>query len=563
MENVAQAPPRPGRWWAATLACLLLASAALHLGGIERNLPDARDVDEDALLRPAIRIASSGNLNPGWFGYPGSTVIYPLAVLLHVQQAALHGGRWLEPNRRIRFAFFGGDFAPYVRTGRLLSSAYGVASVALVALVGLVAFEPRSALVAAALTAFSPLAIEYAQPLRSDSAATFFGLLFLAAVLKLVARPSLRWHLLAGAALGLAIASRYMMATGAAVLLAAQEHLTRRDGPSGARGLAMIAGWLAVPAAFLLVTPYFVLDPSAAIGGVIQAATRQRAHTGIDQLGFIGNLRFYLGTALPDALGWAPYAIALATIALAAWRRSVAPVLLAVYAAAYVVGVSMLGIHWQRWIIPVLPVLALLAARGLVAAIDAASARFTGGRRRAATVALIAVTLALVVPATREAIRRTRLHATPSTEIDALEWVLANVPARSAIAHEWYTAPLNVAKRARAKRYRLLSPDSLARRPLHFYRSRGFEYLLVSSNMYNRFFRKPARHRKEVGFYRRLRRVGVVLHEVRGSPTKRGPTITIYRLPAAAGARAAEPEARGKTPPGEPGRARRTAPPPP
>lgn len=551
---------RPGRWWALALACLLVASAALHLAGIERNLPDARDVDEDALLRPAIRIAASGDLNPRWFGYPGSTVIYPLAALLHVQQAALRGGRWLAPNPEIRRAFFAGDFAPYVRTGRLLSSAYGVAAVALVALVGLLAFEPRSALLAAALTAFSPLAIEYAQPLRSDSAATFFGLLFLAAVLRLVARPSLRWHVLAGAALGFAIASRYMMATGAAVLLAAQEHLSRRDGASGRRDLAMLAGWLAVPAAFCLVTPYFVLAPAGALDGLIQAANRQQVHVGIEQLGFLGNLRFYLGTAVPDALGWLPCAIALATIALAAWRRSVAPVLLAVYAAAYVVGISMLGIHWQRWIIPVLPVLALLAARGVVAATDAADARVTGAVRYAGAVALLAITLVLVVPPAREAIRRTRLYATPSTEIEALDWVLANVPPRSAIAHEWYTAPLNAAKRARAKRYRLLSPASLAKHPLHFYRSRGFEYLLVSSNMYGRYFRDPAHHPKEVDFYRRLRRYGVVLHEVRGSPAKRGPTVTIYRLPTAAEARAAARAARGTTPPPAQRPARRATP---
>jgi len=195
-------------------------------------------------------------------------VIYPLAARRHVREATLHGGRWLAANPRVRKTYFAGGFAPYVRLGRLLSVAYGVGCVVLVALAGLLAFEPRSALVAAALVGFSPLMIEYAQPLRSDSAAAFYGLLFLVAVLRLLAQPTLGRHLLAGATLGLAIASRYMMAAGGAVLLAAQEHLWRRTGGVGARPLAMVAGWVAVPVAFALVTPYFVLDGSRALGGL-------------------------------------------------------------------------------------------------------------------------------------------------------------------------------------------------------------------------------------------------------------------------------------------------------
>jgi hypothetical protein len=530
----------------AVVAVALVASTALHLWGVERNLPDGRDVDEDALLRPAVRIAASGDLNPRWFGYPGSTVIYPLAALLHAHEAALRGGRWDRPNASIRRSFFAGDFAAHARLGRYLSIAYGVASVALTAWIARLTFGPATAAVAAVLAALSPLPIEYAQPLRSDSAATFFGLLYLGLLLRMLAAPDAARNALTGAALGLAIASRFLMATTGALLALAHVHLLRDRERRGDRvGRAIAAAWLAVPLAFFAVTPYMLLAAPAALESFVVAARRQSSHVGIDQLGFLGNLRFYVAEAIPDAIGWPQYLLALLGTTVLLRRRRFGDALLVLYVATFVGGISVLGIHWQRWAIPALPVLAILAAHAIVAASDRAARAPSSRRLRLALV--VVVTVLVVLSPAREAVRRSRLYAHPSTEIAALDWVLANVPDGAKVAYEWYTAPLT-SKRARVKRFRLLELSTLARRPLVFYRNQGWEYLLVSSGMYGRFLRDPAAHPHEVGFYRRLRDTAAPVFEARPSAERRGPAVTVYRLAPRAGA-GADGGRRGPAPP--------------
>ena len=52
---------------------------------------------------------------------------------------------------------------------------------------------------------------DQAYAIRTDLAATFFGLLALLFCLELAARPSLRVRILAGLAAGLALSSRYFM----------------------------------------------------------------------------------------------------------------------------------------------------------------------------------------------------------------------------------------------------------------------------------------------------------------------------------------------------------------
>ena len=69
------------RW---ILICVIIIAFGFYVWTIQRDLPFTPEIDEPIFVLPAIRMASSGNLNPGWFGNPGSTVIYPLALRYHL-----------------------------------------------------------------------------------------------------------------------------------------------------------------------------------------------------------------------------------------------------------------------------------------------------------------------------------------------------------------------------------------------------------------------------------------------------------------------------------------------
>ena len=66
----------------AVVAALLLivgVSLFVHLRGLTHDLP-APGADEPYFVLPAARMAWKGDADPQWFGHPGSTVIYPLAL---------------------------------------------------------------------------------------------------------------------------------------------------------------------------------------------------------------------------------------------------------------------------------------------------------------------------------------------------------------------------------------------------------------------------------------------------------------------------------------------------
>src|SRR5262245_25051604 len=67
------------------LVGIALLGLTLRLIGIDRGLPQIYTSDnETAFIWPAIAINRTGSLDPGFFGHPGSTVIYSFALLVQL-----------------------------------------------------------------------------------------------------------------------------------------------------------------------------------------------------------------------------------------------------------------------------------------------------------------------------------------------------------------------------------------------------------------------------------------------------------------------------------------------
>src|SRR5689334_17364661 len=87
------------------LVGIISIASILYVGGIRKNLPFIPEVDEAETVTPAIHVAASGDLNPHWFGYPGSTVIYPLAALYHIWNVAVYHAPLLQPDPSLQVRF--------------------------------------------------------------------------------------------------------------------------------------------------------------------------------------------------------------------------------------------------------------------------------------------------------------------------------------------------------------------------------------------------------------------------------------------------------------------------
>lgn len=498
--------------------------------GFRKLLPFAPEVDESEFVRPAVIIASSGNLNPGWFGHPGSTIMYPLAGMYHLWNVVLNGGSLFasDPTMLTRFEAMPSEF--YL-LGRLLSVAYSVLSIPLTYHLGRLVFSHRTGLIGAWLTAIVPVTVMHAQIVRTDSGALFFGLLGLWGCAKLYQHPGYRYQLMTGIVIGCAVSTRYNMVVLTAGLLAvgllilwryrAIPHLRQRA------LIGMIVGFTAVAVGFAFSTPYFFSDLNKSYEDFFGSGIKQ-GHLGADGLSGLGNLEWYLFSAIPRSIGWVQAGgAAVGVLAALVSRRNPMQIVLIALVGIFLTTISLSPLHWQRWVIQILPVLSLFAAN-IISLLSASLAN----KLKLSNNSLLLLTFTLgasLSPGYEVFLINT---CVPSTRLQAREWILANLPINSKIAQEWYGAPLPESN------YKVSIIWSLATQGSAAYIQDDFEFLIFSSAMYGRYYAEPDRYTQQVAFYDQLFREGYLLKQLEPSSlcspvlgiNYGGPIIKIYAL---------------------------------
>ncbi|MDX6696749.1 MAG: hypothetical protein QOE65_146 [Solirubrobacteraceae bacterium] len=530
------------------LAAIVVLALGAYLYGIQRDMPHAVEADEPFFVAPAVRATVTGDLNPKWFGHPGSTIIYPLAVIYHGAEIVANHGPVVGPDRAVEADFIAHRRRFYV-LARLLSVAWALLTLPLVYLVGLRAFGRRAGILGALLFALLPIVVDHAQIVRTDTAGVFFAMLAMWCLLRLHEKPTVRRQLAAGAAIGLGISTRYFLVLAVPLLLTlgvAQMIRNRSEGRALLAAAAPVAcGLGAVVVAFAASTPYFFLDFHYAWSSLI--SENESHHLGADGLSPPGNLWWYLTSAIPRSMYALPALAALAGAVLIAVGRRAEQLILLGFTVVFVLGVSLSHLHWQRWIIPVLPLLALFAAHALYAGADRVGRRLAFDRARVASLAGAVALAALPAYGFAAAVRQ----AGSTTRLEARRWVIAHVPKGTMIAVEEYSAPLDGAGFTVTRpcstspngrwgtTYAPLDGSSFSvAQPCSLlvdggvadYYRRGYRYLITSSRIDNRYRAEPRRYPHEVAFYRALSRQALLVARFTSSATLAGPEIRIYRL---------------------------------
>jgi len=525
------------------LTGILAVALFFHLWGIQRDLPYITD-DATWVVNPAIRIAATGDLNPHVFGNPGSTLIYPLSAAYHIWNAAAHDGRWFHFDAGLRTLPQPGSgdarLSRFHLLGRLFTVLYALLSILLVYRIGRETIGRQAALLGALFAALYPSEM-FDKRVRPDSASLFFGLLTLWFCVRLFRRPTIANQLLAGVAIGLAIGTKYYLGTLVAVLLVVDAMiLWQHDSAAGNRRatyLGIVAGLGAVALGFALCTPYFFLDLATAMRDLKEQM--RTSHIGADGLSPIGNLLWYL-TVLPASLSWPQTAAAVVGIALAIWKHRFEQILLLVFAVTFLLGISSSALHWERWLIPVLPVFALFAAHGLLTTVAQLTGRF-GLRHLVQSLSLVALIGICCLPSVQRLVQMDRLYSNPSTSVLARQWMTENLPKGSSIAFEWETLPPPLkadttnpgfwVNRDAGRNLSELSMSRLAvRGTINWYAQRAFRYLVTSDLFYAYYPEHADRYPQEAAFYRELLTQGRLIYQVSPSAEHTGPEIRIYEI---------------------------------
>lgn len=215
----------------ATLFLVLTVAAWLRLAGIHWGLPFLYDVDEPVFVTKAFKVLASRDLNPHWFGHPGTITIYTNAMAFAVdglravaagevqQLSDLGKAFWSEPSR-------------FYLVARWVAATFGIATVAVTWLLARQMLGNVAALGAALLLAVAPLHVEFSQIARTDAQHTFLLTLFAWLSCRAAATGRLAHYGFAGAALGLAVTCKYPSVVASIALITAFVALAAAPAPT-------------------------------------------------------------------------------------------------------------------------------------------------------------------------------------------------------------------------------------------------------------------------------------------------------------------------------------------
>jgi|GEM_PF-1476068 len=354
---------------AIVVAGILGLALGLRLYGIRWGLPDAGHPlfsyhpDEVPHLTAA-RVLVEGVMIPKHFQY-GGTFYYTILNAIFFF-AGLLGDSLGQVNR----------IAATLLLGRYFLVGIAVLTILLVYEVGSQLFSRPTGAVAAMLLAVMPAHIASAQHLRPDEISAFLALLVVYTAVRVFRADQplgVRPLVYAGFVVGVASALRLPLAVfGIAPLVA----YLLRDGWSDPRRIWSTATWrvcliLALCAAggYALTSPHSLVNPRMFLAG-LHVTWRYETNPFPDAVEMGPGLYQYGWTMLRQALGTPLYVLAFAGIVVAVWRRTREQQLLLAGTIPYFVIATFASWVVVRYLLPLLPLLALLSAKVITDAFE-------------------------------------------------------------------------------------------------------------------------------------------------------------------------------------------------
>ncbi len=403
--------PRPTGWTVA-VAALLLGAFLVRIWGVGHGLPYAYNADENAHFVPKAIGLFGHDLNPHYFVNPPA-----YTYVLHVVFEVWFGGR-----AGVSDAYAAHPTEVFV-VARVTAAVMGTLAVWLLYLAGARFFDRRVGLLAAGLLAVAFLPVFYSHLALNDVPTLAPICLCLWASAGVLRMGRAQDYVLAGLALGLAAATKY---TGGIVLLpllgaTAVQFVAPGGSRPALRGIA-IAGGLAL-VGFLVANPYALLSFGEFFDGLAHqndAAADTAGKLGLTQ---DNGVLYYLWT-FTWGVGWIPALLAVGSLV---WLHRDEPRLVWVLAPAPVVFLVFMGLQsrfFGRWVIPIVPIVCLLAAYLALELADWGARRHPRLRPTLVALAVIAVCGQGAIAVLHSG----RVLSREDTRNAARDWMVANVP---------------------------------------------------------------------------------------------------------------------------------------
>lgn len=492
-----------------SLAAIVIVAAILRFHGIGAGIPFAIAVDEPEIIDRAVGMMRSGDYNPHFYDYPAFYIYLQLVVAVVRFLAGVIAGEWQSLSQPTS--------ADFLLWGRALTAALGTATVLVVYLAGL-RWGTRTALLGAGLMAVMPLHVRESHFVLTDVPVTLWVAVSLLLTLRAHERQRASGYAWAGAAAGLAAATKYPGATALILPLLA---VWMAPGTRPSRIVAALAAVAASGAAFLVAAPYTLLDLPGFLNGFARLMASYTGAPPADPawLTYLKHLR--------NAVEWPAFILMVAGVGLALVRAvrgagRVRWTLAVAFPLLYFWLVSQQALIFARYLLPLLPFVCLLAAAAVISGVSLL--RRFAIPRALRTALIVALTVATLLPAAITSVQFNRMIAKHGTAAQAFDWISQHVPEGSTIVIE--SAGLVL----RHSPFKSHNVRQLRHQDYANYVEKGVDYLVASSQCYGPYLETPHLYPREYAEYMRIFEQSELMATFTASADHPGPELRIFKV---------------------------------
>lgn len=528
---------------------ILLSAFLIRFTGLNYGLPFLYDPDEPFLVDPAIDILTTGDLNPHWFDWPGSFVIYLLAILF-----AIILGTYFLYSSILGYVHSLSDFKELVKSnpifyfrhnptlyyfsGRLVMVFFAIITIYVVYLIAKKLFDKPTGTLAAFCLAISPLHIGFSRTIRADIPTTMLVMLSTYFLLRsLNQNRNAKSLMLSSLFAGFSIAAKY---TSGIIISPILIHCLITDSKqtkllttkyfvdSAKIKTNLSRALLSIFIGFFIFAPFVILDWRQSIGDMIYMA--RPTHLGHERLPGMQNHIWYLTNPLQKGIGGLFFEIfAVLGLCLILSKKSYKETLFLAFPILFFLIIGCGRLRWSHWMMPVLPFEAILFGVGFYSSYNYLIRRkvFQGLRLKIFFLFAIVIILAsfpAVTSEIKQAIKLSRLD----TRTIAKDWIEKNLPSGSKIAYEYYAPHLHVNPKGSLTLMNF-GWERIVCEPLSFYINQSVDYIIITSAFKERCYNEPEKYSKEISRYEALKTEAelIKVFDIKENP---GPVIEIYRL---------------------------------
>ena len=516
--------------WLIPLAIFIIA-LLVRLIGLKFSFPLLTHHDEQYIIDPLIEMSKNKTLDSGYYNRPNQVLYTILFAYLNLVSKLLF-------HKNFGWAYIENPLFFYFHA-RLILAFIGSVIPVLAWKIGKLNKWIDFSLPAAILTCFYPPFLAHSHVITGDILNTIFSLATILLCLNYLQKEQRIWLILASICVALNTVEKYPGILSYGIVLVTivinaykpNSQTSRLDLKYAFREI-LISISIVILAMFIFAPHLFYkLDQ---VRDILILEGRN-THLGADNLSWFGNMNFYIHVFIDNA-GWIVSLFALAGILLTILSKQPAMLLL-YFGAGYWVALSKLGLHWERWSLP------MMITPLLLAALSIAKVWSVIKHRKIINVLAILFFVVFGFIYSLNGLTSSLVLDWQDTRVEALQFLTENGVTTENSISEGYTP--------------FYARDVKTIFDFDFKDSGEIDYVILSSNMYGRFQSEPDRYLYQNTYYNNLRAEATLIAEfipdkrpsnpkdqivvlldylenlVRKTKTdyKTGPVIQIYQLP--------------------------------